>query len=301
MKRLMLIVAVLLVAAASAEAAKIVLKGGKQLVVASVQRQGNYFVVEHANGRFVSYPVSAVDLDATRVANEVPAPPPEVASSALGPHSPFFGAQAKPGTPVIVVTDDDVQHVVPPDEVEEAAAAKVQTQAPTEGQVTLIDYAKQQVEDGLWEITATVINSGSLPVTGVSADVRLLDREGKAIGSGTGTLEGTLAPTQQAAVTTRVASAVEPIQIGFSFHWQSITPQATNAAGEPESATGSGEAGRKTAAPISAAPAPPPGYTIPPGSSPNTLPSNAMGVPGNLLEPPTSLQVARPQPEKPKA
>jgi len=287
-----------LVAAAGAEAATLVLKGGKQLEVTSAQRQGNYFVVKYANGRVESYPVAAVDVDATRVASEVPAPPPTLAPPS-GPHSPFFGAQSSPGKPVIVVTDDDVQHVVPPDEAESPAAAKGGARPAADGQVVLVDYGKQQIEEGLWEITATIINSGSSAVTGVTADVRLLDAEGKAVGSGTAALEGTLAPTQQAAVTARVASPVEPIQIGFSFRWQAITPQAPAAAAEPgAAASASGEAKK---APAPAAPAPPPGFTVPAGSSPNTLPSDQMAVPGNLLEPPTSLQVARPQPEKPNA
>jgi hypothetical protein len=297
-KRLLLIVAVLVVAA-GADAATVVLKGGKHLDVASVQRQGNYFVVRHASGRLESYPAAAVDVEATRVANEVPAPA-ATPAPALGPHSPFFGAQSIPGKPVIVVTDDDVQHVVAPDE-EPSAGAETAARPPAEGQVVLVDYGKQQIEDGVWEITATVINSGSSPVTGVAADVRLLDAEGKVIGSGTATMAGTLAPTQQGAVTARVAAAVEPIQIGFSFRWQAITPQPAASAAD---AGAGGEAAAPDAAqqPAAAqAPAPPPGYTVPPGSSPNTLPTNPMAVPGNLLEPPVSLQVARPQPEKPKA
>jgi hypothetical protein len=287
-----------LLAATGADAATVVLKGGRQLDVASVRRQGNNFVVTHANGRVEAYPAAAVDLEATRIANEVPAPPPSPAP-ALGPHSPFFGAQASPGKPVIVVTDDDVQHVVPPDEDEAAWTVKPQSQAPAEGQVTLIDYGKQRLEDGSWEISATVINSGRSPVAGISADVRLMDAEGKVIGSGTGTMEGTLAPTQQGAVTARVSSPVEPVQIGFSFRWQSITPA-------PEAEAGGGDASKAEAKPapaqpVPAAAAPPAGYTVPPGSSPNTLPTNAMAVPGNLLEPPVALQVPRPQPEKPKA
>ena len=300
MIRTLLIVAVIL-AAAGANAATIVLKGGRQLEVASLQRQGNYFVLRHANGRLESYPVAAVDVEATRIANEVPAPPPTPAP-ALGPHSPFFGAQATPGKPAIVVTDEDVQHVEPPDEAGDAGALKAQAQAPAEGQVTLIDYGKQQIDEGTWEISATVMNSGSSPVTGVSADVRLLDAEGKVIGSGTATMAGMLAPTQQGAITARVSSPVEPIQIGFSFRWQSITPAADGGGSEG----GGGEAAKKPAAPAPAAGAPavatpPPGYSVPAGSSPHAMPTNAVAVPGNLLDPPTALQVARPQPEKPKA
>ena len=298
MKRLLLIVAMLVVAA-GADAAKLVLKGGRQLDAASVQRQGNYYVVRYASGRLESYPAAAVEVEATRVANQVPAPPPTPAPP-LGPHSPFFGAQSVPGKPVIVVTDDDVQHIVPPDE-EPLPGAESAVRPPAEGQVVLVDYGKQKIEDGLWEITATVINSGSSPVTGVAADVRLLDAEGQVIGSGTATMEGTLAPTQQGAVTARVAVAVEPIQIGFSFRWQAITPQpaASGADAEAGGDAAASDAAQKPAAPQ--APAPPPGYTVPPGSSPNTLPTNPMAIPGNLLDPPVSLQVARPQPEKPKA
>lgn len=299
MRKLLLLV-VMLAAATAGAASTLVLKGGKQLDAASVQRQGNYFVVRFADGRVTSYPAAAVDIEATKAANQVPAPPPTPAPP-LGPHSPFFGAQSSPGKPVIVVTDDDVQHIVPPDE-EPAAGTTAAARPPAEGQVVLIDYGKQQIEDGMWEITATVINSGSSPVNGVAADVRLLDAEGKVIGSGSATMEGTLAPGQQGTAVARVAAPVEPIQIGFSFRWQAITPQPASPAGAAAGATPAPEAATgKPATQAAAAPAPPPGFTVPPGSSPNTLPSNPMAVPGNLLEPPTSLQVARPQPEQPKA
>ncbi len=289
MKKLLLVVATLAVAL-GADAATIVLKGGKRLDVAGFQRQGNYFVVKYANGRVESYPVAAVDLDATRAAGEAPAAPaPPRVAAPVGPHSPFYGAQSTPGKPAVVVTDDDVQHVVPPDEAESGAEKPAQ-RGPAEGQVVLLDYSKQKVDDGTWEITATVINSGGAPVSGITADVRLLDANGATLGTGTGTMAGTLAPTQQGAVTTRVACPVEPVQISFSFHWQAVTPQPTPAAGEGTAAPG---------APAAKAPAPavgagqPAGYTVPPGSSPTTMPSNPMAVPGNLTQPPTSLQAPR--------
>jgi hypothetical protein len=279
-------------AATAASGSVLVLKGGKRVEGVELAKAGNYFIVSYPGGRSESYPTAAVDLAATRAANEAapaatPAPP-------SGPHSPFYGAQAPAGKPVLVVTDNDVQHVEPPDETAAPGQEKGKAQSPGEGQVVLVDYGKQQVEDGLWEITATVINSGASPVTGVSADVRLLDADGKVIGAGTAAMEGTLAPTQQGAVTARVAAASEPIQIGFSFRWQAITPQPPAAAGGAGAAAAAPAAAEKpAAASAQATPPPRPGYTVPPGSSPNALPSEPMAVPGNLLQPPTALQAPR--------
>lgn len=292
MKKLLLVVATVALAL-GADAATVVLKGGKRLDVAGFQRQGNYVVVKHLNGRVESYPVVAVDLDATKAANEAPAPAtsaPAPVAAPVGPHSPFFGAQSHPGKPVVVVTDDDVQHVVPPDEGDATGAAKPAQRGSPEGQVVLVDYSKLKAEDGTWEITATVINSGASPVTGVSADVRLLDAQGAMVGSGTGSMTGTLAPTQQGAVTTRVACPVEPIQIGFSFHWQTVTPQPTPTVSAGASAPGS--PGAKAPAAKPPALTQPAGYTVPPGSSPNAMPSDPMAIP-SLTTPPTSLQVQR--------
>jgi hypothetical protein len=287
-------------AATAASGSVLVLKGGKRVEGVGLAKAGNYFVVSYPGGRSESYPASAVDVAATKAANEAPATAAAPAGPA-GPHSPFFGAQAPAGKPVLVVTDNDVQHVEPPDETAAPGQGKATGQPSAEGQVVLVDYGKQRLDDGTWEITATVINSGGSPVTGVSADVRLLDAEGKAIGSGTATMEGTLAPTQQGAVTARVAAPSEPIQIGFSFRWQSITPQpapAVDGAGAAPAAGSAAEAA--AAAPAKAAPPPRPGYTVPPGSSPGTLPTEPMAVPGNLLQPPTVLQVPRGEaPKKP--
>jgi len=297
-KKLLLVVAMLALSSA-ADAATVVLKGGKRLDVAGLQRQGNYVVVKYANGRVESYPVVAVDLDATRAANEVPGQAAAPAPAApAGAHSPFFGAQSTPGKPVVVVTDDDVQHVVPPDDAEPTGVTKTAQRSSTEGMVTLIDYGKQKADDGTWEITANVINSGGAAVAGISGDVRLLDDKGATVGTGTATYAGTLGPTQQASMTTRVTCPVEPIQISFAFHWQTVTPQPT-----PEPAAAAPAEGRKPAASAAKAPAAgaaqPAGYTVPPGSSPNTMPSNPMAVPGNLTQPPTSLQVARGEAKQP--
>jgi len=283
------IVAALAVTAAG-EASTVVLKGGKRLEAASVQRQGNYFIVKLAGGRVQSYPVAAVDLEATRAANQAPAAPAPTAAPG-GPHSPFFGAQASRGQPVFVVTDQDVEHVVPPDE-EEEQATDGQPRPPAEGQVVLMNYSKQQVEGGVWEITATVLNSGSSAVASVVADVRLLDAEGAVLGSGTAALDGTLAPAQQAAVTARVASATEPIQIGFSFRWQAITPVPTPTAAEGGGAPQAAPAPARPATQAAASPQTP-SYAVPLGASPTTMAPNPNVMP-SLLEPPTSLQVARP-------
>jgi hypothetical protein len=287
--RKLLLVVVVLATALCAEAATVVLKGGKRLDVAGFQRQGNYVMIKHTDGRMESYPVAAVDLEATKAANEVPATPgPAPVAAPVGPHSPFFGAQSKTGKPVVVVTDNDVQHVKPPDEGEGEGTPKTPGQRVSpEGEVVLVDYAKQKTEDGSWEVTATIANKGGSPVTGISADVRLLDAKGVTIASGTASMAGTLAPTAQGSLTTRIACPIEPVQIGFSFHWQSVTPQPT-----PVPSAVPAPAAAPAAKPAPSGPAQPAGFTVPPGSSPNAMPNNPMAVP-SLTTPPTSLQVPR--------
>ncbi len=78
-----------MVAAANASAATVVLKGGKQLEVASLQRQGNYFVVKQASGRVESYPVAAVDLDDCRIVT--------AAVAARWPMPAALAARLRPG------------------------------------------------------------------------------------------------------------------------------------------------------------------------------------------------------------
>jgi hypothetical protein len=291
-RKLLLVVAMLALSSA-ADAATVVLKGGKKLDVVGLQRQGNYVVVKYANGRGESYPVAAVDLDATKAANEVPGQAAAPAPAApAGAHSPFFGAQSNPGKPVVVVTDDDVQHIVPADDAEPTGGVKTAQRSSSEGMVTLVDYGKQKADDGTWEITANVINNGGAAVAGISAEVRLLDEKGATVGTGTAAYAGTLGPSQQAAMTTRVSCPVEPIQIGFSFHWQTVTPQPTPVPAPAAPAAGSKPAASAAKAPAAGA-AQPAGYTVPPGSSPNTMASDPMALPGNLTQPPTSLQVPR--------
>jgi hypothetical protein len=286
-----LLIAVTVVAALGADAATVVLKGGKKLDVAGFQRQGNYLIVKYADGRAESYPAAAVDLEATRAANVVPgAPAPAPTAAPSGPHSPFFGAQSTPGKPAVVVTDNDVQHVQPPDEGEGTGKPVAARGVLGEAEVVLVDYTKQKVDDTTWEVTATVVNKGGSPASGVSADVRLLDAKGVNVGAGTATLAGNLGPGQQGSLTARISSPIEPVQIGFSFRWTSLTPQPTPV---PSPAAAAPPAAPAAKPPASAAAQKPPGYTVPPGSSPNTLASEPMAVPPNLTAPPTVLQVPR--------
>ena len=65
-------------------AATVVLTGGKRLDVASYSVSGSYVTVQYANGRRESYPLSAVDLAATRAASGQVAAPPAAAAESAG-------------------------------------------------------------------------------------------------------------------------------------------------------------------------------------------------------------------------
>lgn len=274
-------VVVALAVAGVGQAATVVLKGGKQLEAASYVQQGNYVVVRYADGRAESYPLSAVDIPATRAANAVPdaAPPP---AKPTGPHSPFANAVAPAGETAARVTDEDVQHVARPEEGEGAPEEEGKV---SDGQVVLLGYDKQLVGENQWAVTATIANTGSTSVRNVTANVRLLDEKGNALGTGTASFPGTLEGGKQGMISTSLTASGEPRQIAFEFQWQTIKP-----APAPE---GTPAAGAKEVAP----PAPQPAeetadWTVPPGSSPNAMPENPMAVPP-LTAPPAVPQAPR--------
>lgn len=285
MRKLALIVLAVTTATA-AGAATVVLKGGNRLEVDRYVQKGNYIIVQYADGRLTSYPLAAVDLDATRTANEVAVPTPAEAVPE-GPHSPFFGAQAAAGTAAVTVTDADVTHVEEPEAEGEGETAKPSGQA-----VVLLGYDRQEVEPGVWEITATIANSSEYPVRAVNANVTLLDAQSKALGASSAAYEGELQPGGQGAVVARIPSGEPPARVSFTFTWQEIRPA------QPQS-------GDETAAPApSRMPQQlqeaPPRYEVPPGASPNTMPDNPNAMPP-LTEPPAASapQVPRPTPEPP--
>ena len=291
MKRIFTVLAAVAVAVA-AESATVVLRGGKQIEVASFEQKGNLLILKHEDGSVVSYPLGAVDMERTRVANQKPEPSPAAPPS--GPHSPFFEARSVPGGSAVIVTDADVQHIG-----ERAEEGKIEEQATTpEGaQVSLVSYDRKKLAEGEWEVTATIVNQGGAPASSISANVRLLALDGKALGSGTGKYEGQLAPKQQGALTVKVAAAGDVGQVGFEFQWVSIEPVRPTPAPAP---------GLTTPPATAPAPAPAPSPTgygvVPPGSSPNTVPGNPLGhAPSNQMgapwqvPPPTAAPSAPPE------
>ncbi len=234
--------------AASAWSAVVVLKGGKRLEVASFQQKGNYLVLVQANGKTLSYPLSAVDLEGTRKANEAPQPAPAPQAPAA-PKSPFAAAVAKPGTPAAQVTDVDVQRVAPPAEAE--GQGKEETSAPaTAGEgVVVLGWSEREAGEGTWEILANMVNSGKVPVQDVSVSVRVTDEQGKVLATGSNTYPGLVQPGQQFTVPVTVSSPEHPQQVIFSVNWRQVSaapeqpqgaappetqPKATPKAGEPE-------------------------------------------------------------------
>lgn len=289
MKRPLMLVLALMVAG-EAWAATVVLTGGKRIDVATYTVSGSYVTVQYANGRRESYPLSAVDLPATRDASGEK-PSGAAASGPAEPHSPFLGARSAAGAGAVVVTDADVKHVEPPEAEEE----KKDVGEPEAGtQVVLVSYQKKKVSETQWEISATVGNQGKTTVQGVSALVRVLDNQGKPVATGSGTLAGKLEPGKQGTITAPVSVQGEPMQVAFDLTWQEILP-APKPVGSPAPAAATPKP--QAQAPQAAAPAPQ-GFSVAPGSSPNTLPANVMAVPApnTLAAPP---QVSRGEPQKP--
>jgi len=276
-------VVIALAVAGQSLAATVVLKGGKRVDAASYTVSGNYVVVRYAAGRVESYPLAAVDLQATRDANgEKPAAPAPAAKES-GPHSPFLAAKASTGPTGLVVTDADVKHEetpAPGDEAKKPEDKDKATETSDDGQLVLLGYDKKKVGDKEWEVTATVVNQSKSPLSKVGATVRILDAEGKLLTTGTGSLAGQLEPGAQGAITTRVTVEGDPTQVAFELAWQKIvaTPEPSPAVGKNAPAAPAKPKGPATQA---AAP-PPPAWSIPKGASPNTIPANVMApVPPN--------------------
>jgi hypothetical protein len=279
-----------LMVAGEAWAATVVLTGGKHVDVASYTVTGSYVTVQYANGRRESYPLSAVDLPATRDASGEK-PSGAAGSEPSGPHSPFLGARSAAGAGAVIVTDADVKHVEPP-EAEEEKKEEGEPEAGT--QVVLVSYEKRKVSETQWEISAIVGNQGKTTVQGVSALMRVLDNQGKPVATGSGTLAGKLEPGKQGTITAPVSVQGEPMQVVIDLTWQEIRP-APKPVGSPAPAAAPPKP--QVPAPQAAAPAAQ-GFSVASGSSPNTLPANVMAVPApNTLGSPP--QVSRGEPQKP--
>ncbi len=274
--------------AATAQAATVVLKGGKRLEVQKYVQQGNYVVVEYGPGRLESYPLTAVDLAATAAANAKPAPATPVPTPA-GPHSPFFDARSSGGAAAFTVTDADVKHV----DEEQPGAEDAEKKPATAGGVVLLSYDKSEVEPGVWEITATVLNRADIPVRNILANITLSDAQGASVGAGSASYADELGPGMQGALRTQVHTSGTPAVVSFDLSWQELR--------EAKPLRQSGEA-EPMAPPVAVPmPTPAPAYGMPPGSSPTTMPSNPMSRP-DLTRPPadTAPQTAPPPQATPK-
>lgn len=289
MKRITIWVGALLVAA-DIMGATVVLKGGKRIEPASYAVSGSYVVVQYAGGRRESYPLSMVDLTATKDANGQKAQAPAIAEKA-GPHSPFFAARStgKAGGPV--VTDADVKHVETPTPGD-AAKKEAPAAGSDDVQIVLVGYDKKKVSDKEWEITAKVANQGKLAASNVAATIRALDASGKALATGSGSLPGRLDPGKEGAITARLSVDVEPVQIACELAWQKIVPAPV---ASPTAGKGTGTAAATATAPAKPTPVPP-AWSIPKGASPNTLPNNPMAP----VPPGVAPQVLPSPPPKPQ-
>ena len=275
MKKMLVVLAILTVTA-NLVAATLVLKGGKRVEVVSYTVQGNYVLVKVANGRFESYPLSVVDLVATKAASAVkPVAQPTPTATPSGPHSPFLAAKAVGGSSALIVTDADVAKVKAPDD--EAGTEKTTGETSGAGQVIAGGYEKKQLESGDWEVVVTAKNPGTTAVQAVNVTVRALDAAGKQLAAASGTLPGVLEGGRQGLITVRLASPTEPAQLGFEFNWAAVPPTpAPTPSAKPAQANKPRGVAKPVAAP--AEPAPNQALAIPRGASPNTVPSNPLGV-----------------------
>ncbi|MBI5280339.1 MAG: hypothetical protein HY858_01565 [Candidatus Solibacter usitatus] len=290
MRRTLTFLAVVAVAMV-AESATVVLRGGKQITVASYEQKGNLVILTYENGRVEGYPLAAVDLAKTRVANQQVEP--DTAPTPSVPHSPFLAARSVTGSSAVLVTDADVRHTEEPEATEKKPDEVAD--ALDSAQISLVTYDRKKVSEGEWEVTATFVNQGKAPATGISAVVRLLAVDGKPLGTGTGTFEGQLAANQQGAMRVKVAAPGDVGQVGFEFQWVSIQPVQPSPVPSPS----------LTTPPVATAPPPrgqaPAGYgVLPAGSSPNTVPGNPLGLaPTNQLGSPPQVQPPTPAPASP--
>jgi hypothetical protein len=283
--RALLAIGVLAVAV-TVDAATVVLKGGRKVEVASYEQRGNLVVLRHADGRIESYPLTAVDLDGTRQANQVAAPA-APAATPTGPHSPFFAARSTPGAAATTVTDADVQMLAPTAAVAEGEATPTPDVL---ARIVLLSQQYRQRSDGQWDVVATVANQGGAPASAIVATIRLLDATGQVIGSGSASLPGPLAPQQQGTLNAVLGASATPTQVAFDLQWQSIREVPATPAPAPTPVAARPAGGTAAAAPPPTVPV----YGRVEGSSPNSVPSNPnalprggrVGNPGSVPPPP---------------
>lgn len=215
---------VLLLTTSFSWGAVVVLKGGRKLEVVSYEKKGNYLVALQPDGRRVTYPMSAVDLEATDKANAVsPVVLPQEKPKA--PKSPFAAAVAKPGQAVTSITDADVQKVAPVTAggEEEQEEEKANEKARKEGGVVVLGWFSRETEEGQQEVVVQLANHNPVPVQDVMVSVRAMGSEGKALGTGSGTYPGGVQPGQQFTIPVSIPAPVVPDKVFFSVTWKQLS------------------------------------------------------------------------------
>lgn len=266
---------VIVILASSSQAAILVFKTGKRMEVASFQNKAGSIIVKHANGRMESFPVTAVDLEATRKANGI-AEPQKPTPSAPSPHSPYLNAvSAGGGAAAPTIKDSDVRKYIPPDSANQDGENK---KPENDGQVAIIDTQAKKTGDGQWEVAITVSNLGTMSAQGVSVNVRAIDQNNK-VTNASGTLSGSLEPGKQATIPVRLSTPTEPSQFSYDVKWQVIKPAPTPTASVPQQMRQKAGAQATETVPGTKPATTPPANSIPQGASPMTIPNNPMGVP----------------------
>jgi hypothetical protein len=227
-KLLVLFVAVLVIAA-NVNGATVVLKGGKVLQVERFALDGGYLIVHLHGGRQVSYPVSSVDMEATRAAAGPVAPPPQPTPD-TGPASPFSKAMAKEGERGLVVTDSDVAHIQGGEQVEPGKEGKP---GQPRARLVVVNYQQTQVSETEWQIAAVVANQGDAPADGISVAMKATDSEGNTVGNATAMVAGRLDAGAQGQATGKMTPTGTIVQVTFELGWQPVIPAPQPAADAP--------------------------------------------------------------------
>ena len=221
---------------------KVVLAGGAEIEVARAAVQGGLVYLTLADGRMQAYPVGDVDLVASGLAPAAGAESVKDAEKAVRPRSMTEAQSRTTGKARLAITDDDVAHVRRDrrrpgggDEGEEEAEGAAN--APRAA--LLVSGLSQEINRGLLNLSGTVQNSGSKPVSTITLEARAENAEGGTAGHGTTVISQQLEPEQSVSFTMSfpVDGAVTNVRVRASaaiadFEMEPVEPPAAEA-GEP--------------------------------------------------------------------
>ncbi len=166
--------------------------GARIEIQGSWQEKGRVIVFTARDGTLASMRTSEVDLEASRVLTEEEAAAREKPPAAVA-------TEKKPS--VLVLTDDDVNHVDPT--AFEAGAARDEGDAGDEGgsppDLEVTNWRQSDLDEGGVRIRGTLRNNGKKTAVGLTMDVNLLDVQGVVVATRPGVLTSrALQPSEMA-------------------------------------------------------------------------------------------------------